>query len=433
MTESGAVSPEAAWVPGAAVTAEILCVGTELLIGQTVNTNATWIARELASLGISVLWVTTVGDNWARLADALERACARADLVVTTGGLGPTADDITIEAIARLMDQPLAERQEVRDHIERVFAMRRRPLSPTNYKMALFPPSADLIRNPAGTAFGLSARHGRAWIMSFPGVPMELKEMWTDWAKPRLAAAGGGTIHSVLLRYVGIGEAQLAEQVADLLEGANPSVAPYAGDAEVHLRVTARAASKAEAEAMMEPVLARLRAIAPYFYGEDDVTLPAAVGRLLAASGQTVAAGESCTGGLLTSRLTDVAGASRYVRGAIVAYMTPVKTDLLGVDAAEVEAHGVVSEAVAIALAARARAVLGADWGVGITGWAGAAPDLPAEDQGRVWVAVDGPGGPDAQEWRFGGFPREVVKQRATQAALDHLRRRLITACSPGT
>ncbi len=414
--------------------AEILCIGTELLIGQTVNSNATWIARELAALGISVLWVTTVGDNWDRLADALGRACARADLVVTTGGLGPTADDITIEAIARLMGEPLAERQEVRDHIERVFAMRRRPLVASNYKMALFPPSADLIRNPAGTAFGLSARHDRAWIMSFPGVPMELKEMWATWARPQLMeAGGGGTIHSVLLRYVGIGEAQLADQVADLLEGVNPSVAPYAGDAEVHLRVTARAASKVAAEAMMAPVLARLRAIAPYYYGEDDVTLPAAVGGLLIASGQTVAAGESCTGGLLTSRLTDVAGSSQYVRGALVAYMTPVKTDVLGVDAAVVAEQGVVSEAVALALATRVRAMLGADWGVGVTGWAGAAPGLPADDEGRVWVAVDGPGGADAQEWRFGGFPREVVKQRATQAALDLLRRRLLTARSPGT
>lgn len=414
--------------------AEILCIGTELLIGQTVNTNATWIARELAAAGVSVLWVTTVGDNWDRLADALARATARADLVVTTGGLGPTADDITIEAIARLLGEPLAERPEVRDHIVRVFEMRRRPLAPSNFKMALFPPSADLIRNPAGTAFGLAARHGKAWIMAFPGVPMELKEMWAAWAAPRLAEAAGGTIRSHLLRYAGIGEAMLADQVADLLEGANPSVAPYAGDAEVHLRVTARAATGEEAEAMMAPVLARLRAMAPWYYGEDEVTLPAAVGRLLAAASQTVATGESCTGGLLASRLTDVPGSSRYVKGGVVAYMTEVKTGVLGVDPATVEAHGVVSEAVAIALAGRARAQLGADWGVGVTGWAGASPELPAEDVGRVWVAVSGPDGVAcAEDWRFGGFPREVVKQRATQAALDLLRRRLGDPRSAGT
>lgn len=412
--------------------AEILCIGTELLIGQTVNTNASWIARELAALGISVLWVTTVGDNWDRLADALERASGRADLVITTGGLGPTADDITIEAVARLLGEPLAERAEVRDHIVRVFEMRRRPLPPSNFKMALFPPSAELIRNPAGTAFGLAARHGRAWIMAFPGVPMELKEMWAAWARPRLAEAGGGTIRSHLLRYVGIGESMLADQVADLLEGANPSVAPYAGDAEVHLRVTARAASEAEAEAMMAPLLARLRAIAPYYYGEDDLTLPAAVGAQLVAAGQTVALGESCTGGLLASRLTDVPGSSRYLRGGVVAYMTDVKTAVLGVDPALVEAHGVVSEAVAIALATRARALLSADWGVGVTGWAGAAPDLPADEVGRVWVGVAGPDGTSAEEGRFGGFPREVVKQRATQQALDQLRRRLGDVRSPG-
>jgi nicotinamide-nucleotide amidase len=298
--------------------------------------------------------------------------------------------------------------------------------------MALFPPSAELIRNPAGTAFGLAVRHGRAWLMAFPGVPMELKEMWAAWARPRLAEAVGGTIRSHLLRYVGVGEAALAEQVADLLEGANPSVAPYAGDAEVHLRVTALAATEAEAEALMAPVLARLRAIAPHYYGEDDTTLPAAVGRLLQAAGQTVACGESCTGGLLASRLTDVSGSSAWVRGGVVAYMTDVKTGVLGIDPALVGAHGVVSEAVAIALAERARDLLGATWGVGVTGWAGAAPDLPADQVGLVWIGVAGPGGSDAVEGRFGGFPREVVKQRATQAALDHLRRRVSVSHAPG-
>jgi nicotinamide-nucleotide amidase len=412
--------------------AEILCVGTELLIGQVVNTNATWLGRELAALGISVCWNTTVGDNAERLDDALRRAAGRADLVVITGGLGPTPDDITVEALARLVDEPLQERPEAREHLEGWFAARQRPMSPSNLKQALFPPSARLIPNPTGTALGVSLRHDGAWLLVFPGVPAELEAMWQDWARPRLAALGGGTIRSVLLRYVGIGESVLAEQVADLLAGENPSVAPYAGDGEVHLRVTVRAGDVEAADAAMAPVLARLRAIAPYYYGEGDVTLPAAVGARLLEAGHTVATAESCTGGLLASRLTDVPGSSRWMRGGVVAYMTDTKESMLGVDPAVIASHGVVSEAVARALAEGGRAALGSTWGIGVTGWAGPAPGLPADAVGLVWLAVAGPDGASAASVRYGAMGRQVVKQRATQAALDLLRRRMDASLRPG-
>jgi nicotinamide-nucleotide amidase len=404
--------------------AEVLCIGTELLIGQVVNTNATYLAKELAAIGVDLLWVTTVGDNPGRMDAAITTALDRADVVLVTGGLGPTADDLTVEAIARVLGEPMEERAEVRAHIESWFAQRNRPLSPSNYKQALFPPSAELIPNPTGTAYGLRVRRGNHQLMSFPGVPMELRAMWTGWARPQLAE--GATLRSVLLRYVGIGESMLAERVAHLLEGSNPTVAPYAGDWEVHLRVSAKAGSPGEADALMAPVLRELEAIQPYFYGRDDVTLPAAVGQLLRARGETVATAESCTSGLLASRFTDVAKSSDYMRGGVVAYATEVKQDLLGISE-DVLAHGVVSEPVASALAQAARRVLKADWGVGITGWAGSAPN-PA-DSGLVWIAVAGPSGASAvaQMARFGGtIPRETVKYRATQNALALLRAQLM-------
>jgi len=403
---------------------ELLCIGTELLIGQTVNTNATWLGQELAAIGVDLLWVTTVGDNPGRMADAIRTALGRADLVLTSGGLGPTADDLTIEVIAEVLGEPLEERPEVREHIEGWFRQRNRPLSPSNYKQTRFPPSAELIPNPTGTAYGMCVQRGQARLLTFPGVPMELKAMWTGWARPRVAA--GATIRSTLLRYVGIGESALAERVAHLLEGSNPTVAPYAGDWEVHLRVTAKAATAAEADAMLAPMVAELEAIKPYCYGRDGTTLPAAVGQLLRPRGQTVATAESCTGGLVASRLTDVAGSSDYVRGGVVAYATAVKQELLGLSE-DVLAHGVVSEPVACALAQAARRTLGADWGIGVTGWAGGAPD-PADD-GLVWYAVAGPDGAAAvaEAARFGGtIPRETVKFRASQTALALLRCQLI-------
>lgn len=407
--------------------AEILCIGTELLIGQTVNTNATFLARELAAVGIDLLWVTTIGDNLGRMVEAIATAMARADVVLLSGGLGPTADDLTVEGIARYLGEPLEERPDVRAHIEAIFRKRNRPLAASNYKQALFPASVDTIPNPAGTACGVYLERNGHVLMAFPGVPVELHEMWKHWARPRLAARAGAIIQSTLLRYVGIGEAALAERVAHLLEGHNPTVAPYAGDWEVHLRVTAKAATALEAEALMAPVIRELEAITPYYYGRDLENLPAAVGRLLASREERVATAESCTGGLLASRLTDVSGSSNYTIGGVVAYDVRIKKDVLGVSDAAL-AHGVVSEAVAREMAQGARRVLGAQWGVGITGYAGGGEGVPEGDAGLVWYAVAGPDGQEAAESsRFGeGTPRETAKFRATQTALALLRGQLL-------
>lgn len=407
--------------------AEILSIGTELLIGQVVNTNATWLARQLASLGIDVHRVVTVGDNMERLMEALDTALGRADLVVCTGGLGPTADDITIEAVARLLGEPLEERSEALAHIEGMFASRNRGMTDLDRKQALFPPSAELIPNPSGTAFGICVQRGRSRLMAFPGVPAELETMWAAWAAPRLAEAAGGTIHSTLLKFSGCTEAELAELVRDLLEGANPTVAPYANSGEVHLRITAKAATAQEAREMLAPVeRAILERTWRYYFGRDDETLPAVVGARLRAAGQTLGVAESATGGLLASRITDVPGSSEYFRGGVVAYTIPVKVGLVGVPRAIVEQFGHVSRETTEALARGIRQAVGSDWGIGTTGYAGAGPGAPEDKLGLVYVSVCDPDGVvTSREYRWGPHPRAQVKFFATQRALDLLLRQL--------
>lgn len=400
--------------------AEILCIGTELLIGQTVNTNATWLARELALLGIDLHLVTTVGDNFARLQACLAAAASRADLVICTGGLGPTADDITVEAIARWLGEPLAERPEEVERIAGMMARRGRQLSALDRKQALFPPSATLLPNPWGTASGLSVERAGCTLMAFPGVPRELEAMWHGTALPWLAACATATIRSHLLRFVGLREAELAERVADLMEGQNPTVAPYAHDGEVHLRLTAKAGSEAEAEALLSPILSEIaRRLGRHCFGEGATTLPAAIGERLRARGEWVSTAESCTGGLLASRLTDVPGASRWFASGAIPYSDAQKAELLGVDPELVRVHGAVSPDVAEAMATAVRQRIPASWGVGITGYAGGDP--PGEQDGLVYVGISGPSGTWHREFRFTGYPRERVKWFAANSALAEL------------
>lgn len=407
--------------------AEILCVGTELLIGQIVNTNAAWLGAELAALGVDVYHHAVVGDNLGRAVEALRLAASRAELVIVTGGLGPTADDLTVEAIAKALGEPLVERPEVREHLAAYFASRNRPLAESNFKQALFPPSATLIPNPFGTAFGCAARLGEAEVWAFPGVPAELQAMWTAWAAPRLA--GGATIRSVLLKYAGIGEAALAERVGGYLEGENPTVAPYAGNGEVHLRVTAKAPTAAEADAILAPIVSELAALTPAYFGRDAETLESVVVGALRAREETVALAESCTGGLVASRLTDVGGASGALVGSLVCYTNPVKARL-GLDQGRLDAEGAVHAWVASELASGARRELGATWGLGVTGYASGGNGVPEDQVGLVYMAVAGPTGePTVETWRFGPTtPRTIVKGRAAQAALDLLRRAIASA-----
>lgn len=399
--------------------AEILNIGTELLIGQVVNTNATYLAQELARLGIDCYYVTTVGDNPQRIQEALKLAWQRADLIVCTGGLGPTADDLTHEMVAEFVGDRLELDPEILERIQAAFKARGRELLPTEQKLAMFPASATLIRNPAGTASGVYIERSDKRLMTFPGVPHELRHMWESWARPTLEALTGGTIRSHLLKFVGIDEADAANRVSDLLEGKNPTVAPYAGSGEVHLRVTAKAESAEEAETLLAPVVEEIgRRLGQWHFGSDDDTLPGVIGRMLRERNEKLAVAESCSGGLLASRITDVSGSSDYFLGGVVSYAVSEKVRFLGLDEAFIQRHTHVSHEVTEAMAQAIVRVTGATWGVGITGYAGPSSNTPEDEVGHVYVAVTGPEGTEVHSYRFGRHPRDKVKWFATQRAL---------------
>ncbi|MNK97939.1 putative competence-damage inducible protein [compost metagenome] len=413
--------------------AEILTIGTELLIGQVVNTNATFLARELAMLGIDLYFVTTVGDNPERILEAMRLAWERSDLVICTGGLGPTADDLTHDMVARFFGDALVFDPEVFARVEKAFAEKGRQLTDSERKLAMFPASADRIPNPAGTASGVVVARGEKRLMTFPGVPYELTQMWESWARPYLAGVTGATTRSRLLKFAGITEADAAERVSDLEEGVNPTVAPYAGSGEVHLRITAKAASEAEAERMLEPVVNEiLKRLGDYYFGSEDETLPGVVGRLLRERGETLAVAESMTAGLVASRITDIQGASDYFVGGSVCYQVAEKVRALGLPQEFVEQHGHVSPEVTRAIAESIRALTGATWGLGVTGYAGPSPNTPDAEVGHAYVALTGPDGTEIASFRFGGHPREKVKLFASQRALEMVFRRL-KAPTPAT
>lgn len=411
--------------------AEILTIGTELLIGQVVNTNATYLAQELAMLGIDLYLVTTVGDNPARIQEAMRHAWERSDLVICTGGLGPTADDLTHEMVGEFFGMPMVFDPEVYDRVAKSFAAKGRTLTDSERKLAMFPEAAERIPNPAGTASGVVVTRDGKRLMTFPGVPYELTQMWESWARPYLAGLTGATIQSRLLKFAGITEADAAERVRDLEAGQNPTVAPYAGSGEVHLRVTAKANSATEAEQMLEPVVAEiLERLGDFYYGSDDETLPGVVGRLLRERGETLAVAESMTAGLIASRITDIQGASDYFVGGSVCYQVAEKVRALGLSQDFVEQHGHVSPEVTRAIAEAIRRLTGATWGLGITGYAGAGPNTPESEVGHSYVALAGPDGTELASFRFGAHPREKVKLFGSQRALEILFQRLKTSAA---
>ncbi|MFZ9974833.1 MAG: competence/damage-inducible protein A [Vulcanococcus sp.] len=413
------------------MTAEILCIGTELLLGNITNGNARWIAEQLAALGVPHHRQLVVGDNRERLIAELQAAAGRCRVLITTGGLGPTPDDLTTEAIAAAFGTPLVEHPQVWAEIQARLAARGRPCAASNRRQAYLPEGAELLPNPTGTAPGMiwSPRPGFT-ILTFPGVPSEMRAMWQATAAPWLQAAGlaEGVFASRMLRFWGVGESNLAEQMADLLEGANPTVAPYAGAGEVKLRITARAASAPEAEALLVPVEAEIRARAgKACFGADDDSLAAVVLQLLRQRGQTLAVAESCTGGGLGAALAAVPGASDVWLGGVIAYANSVKQGLLGVPAELLQAHGAVSDPVAQAMAEGARRATGADWALAITGVAGPGGGSDAKPVGLVHLAVAGPDGCSSEGVRFGASRgREWIQTLAAGEALNRLRLRLL-------
>lgn len=413
-----------------ALTAEILCIGSELLLGNITNGNARWIAEQLASLGVPHQRQMVVGDNRERLMAEVRQAAGRCRVLITTGGLGPTPDDLTTEAIAAAFETPLVEHPEVWAAIQARLSARGRTCSPSNRRQAFLPKGAELLPNPTGTAPGMiwSPTPGFT-VLTFPGVPSEMKAMWQQTAAPWLRQSGlaAGVFASRMLHFWGVSESALAEEMADLLEQVNPTVAPYAGAGEVKLRITARAERQAEAEALLLPVEREIRSrTGQSCFGVDEQSLAAVVLERLRQRGQTVAVAESCTGGGLGASVAAVPGASDVFLGGVIAYSNRVKQQVLGVPQALLETHGAVSDPVAEAMAEGARRLTGADWALAITGVAGPGGGTEQKPVGLVHIAVAGPSGCSSEGIRFGASRgRHWIQTLSAGEALNRLRLQL--------
>ena len=413
------------------MTAEILCIGTELLLGNITNGNARWIAEQLAALGIAHHRQAVVGDNRERLIAELQAAAQRCQVLITTGGLGPTPDDLTTEAIAAAFGAPLVEHPQVWAEIQARLAARGRPCAASNRRQAFLPEGAALLPNPTGTAPGMiwSPRPGFT-ILTFPGVPSEMRAMWQATAASWLQATGlaEGVFASRMLRFWGIAESDLAERMADLLEASNPTVAPYAGSGEVKLRITARAATAAEVEQLLAPVEQEIRACTGRLcFGENEDDLASVVLQQLRRGGHTLAVAESCTGGGLGAALAAVPGASDVFLGGVIAYANRVKQELLGVPAEQLASHGAVSDSVAQAMAVGVRRATGADWALAITGVAGPSGGTAEKPVGLVHIAVAGPDGCCSEGVRFGASRgRCWIQALSAGEALNRLRLALL-------
>jgi len=409
------------------VRCEVVAVGTELLLGQVVDTNSSWIGEQLALAGIDSHFQTKVGDNMARIVLAIREALARSDVVVVCGGLGPTQDDITREAIAEVMNVPLERDETIIESIRAMFGTRGREMTDNNLRQADKPVGASFILNDRGTAPGLIAPVGHKVVYAVPGVPHEMQHLMSTAVLPDLIARSGtrAAIVSRVIRTWGLAESTLAEQLQpriDVLDAAgNPTIAFLASGIEgIKVRITAKAPTSEEAFKLIEAEDAEVRALlGSIVFGVDDDTMEDAVGALLEERGLTLGIAESMTGGLVASRLVNVAGASEWFRGSIVSYANDVKFDVLGVPPGPV-----VSEAAACAMAEGAARVLNSDVGISVTGVAGPT-EQDGQPPGTVIFGFHLDGVTDVASLRLPG-DRERVRQFATITLLDQLRRRLV-------
>lgn len=406
--------------------AELISVGTELLLGEILDTNAQYISARLPELGIDLYYVSKVGDNLERLAEVIGRAWSRSDLVITTGGLGPTEDDLTREAIARVLGEEMVVDPASEAALRDFFARRAVAMPERNVKQATVIPSGRAIANPRGTAPGWWVERDGHIIVALPGPPSEMQRMWEKEVAPELERRPTGTILVTrTLKTAGLGEGHVDEMLSPFLKSTNPSIGVYAKQDGVHLRIGAKAANREAALRLIEPLEAEIRrALGDVIWGADDETLASAVGELLRAQELMLGTMESCTGGLLADTLTDVPGSSQYFRGGLVSYATEMKI-AWGVDPGVIQESGVISSECALAMARAARATLSTQVGIGITGVAGPDPqdDKPA---GTVHVGLDIEGmGPQSISYQF-AQGREAVKRRAVTTALALLRRALI-------
>ena len=406
--------------------AEIFSIGTELLMGELTDTNGSWIAAQLPPLGIQLQWLTTVGDNLDMIAEAFSRGMGRSDVMFTTGGLGPTQDDLTREAVAKAFGEIPVVQPEVVERLESYFQGRGMVMPPHNIKQAHLIPSAEFISNPNGTAPGWWAEKNGKIIVSMPGPPGEMHPMWENQVAPRLREIVDDEVTVTRnIKTLGMSEAAIDEIMSEFFGQENPYLGIYSKADGIHLRVIARAANEGEARTMIQPVETAIGdRLGEYIWGYDDETPEQSVGQALLGSGLTLGTMEYCTGGFLANSITDFPQSAEYFRGGIVAF-TAEQAVSNGVPAAVLEQHGLVSEEAAKAMARAVRDKLGADYGVAITGAAG--PDAQNDHPvGQIFIAIAGPAGVKNLAMRVP--PRRIViKRRASNTALTELRKMIGT------
>lgn len=406
--------------------AEILSVGTELLLGDIVNTNAQYLSKRLAEMGILVYHQAVVGDNPQRLKEAFEEAHKRSDMVITTGGLGPTKDDLTKEVAAEYFDKKLVVDENALNGIREYMARMNRAITEAHKKQAYFPEGAVVFYNAVGTAPGCATEKENKIIINLPGPPGEMKSMFEKAVVPYLAKYQDGVLVSRVLRIAGIGESTMAERVDDIISGqSNPTVAPYAKETEVTLRITARAASQAEGENLITPVEEKIRErLGDNIFGEGETSLEEETAKLLLGKKLTLSVAESCTGGLVAAKLINYPGVSAIFMEGAVTYSNDAKIRRLGVKEATLESFGAVSEETVREMAAGIARSANTDIGLAITGIAGPGGETPGKPVGLVFLGLYIKGEVKAKKINLPGN-RNQIRNRAAVAALDWLRREL--------
>ncbi|HHU23341.1 MAG TPA: competence/damage-inducible protein A [Clostridiales bacterium] len=409
------------------MTAEIISVGTELLLGNVANTDARDISEKLSELGIDVYYHTVVGDNPRRLTKAVEIAKSRSDIIITTGGLGPTCDDLTKQVLAQAFGRELYFDEEEARRIRSWFEKHRSiKMTDNNLQQAYLPAGCTVFRNEVGTAPGCAFQAEGVHVIMLPGPPNECNAMLNNFVVPYLRKLSRDVILSHTIRVFGEGESSVESKLRDLMNSlSNPTLAPYAKEGEVMLRVTAKADTAEEAEAMMRPVVKQVQEIlGDIIYGIDVDSLEQLVVELLSKQGLSLSAAESCTGGLLAKRLTDIPGASKVFKGGATVYTNECKSALLGIDSRLIEENGAVSAEVAVEMACRIRKKLGTIFGLGITGLAGPEGD-GFHDVGTVYVALAAEKGCFLRKLQLGNGGRDRIRTLSASSALDMVRRYL--------
>ena len=409
-------------------TVEILSVGTELLLGNNANTDAQTLSQGLSELGLNVYYHTVVGDNPQRAREAVAIAKKRADIIITTGGLGPTCDDLTKNVLAEAFGKKLVFDEPSAERIRSYFAKTKRPMTDNNLQQAMLPEGCTVLANDWGTAPGCAFQAEGVHVIMLPGPPSECRPMFQYRAKPYLQSLSEGVIASHTLKLFGIGESAMEAQLRDQMNAmSNPTLAPYAKEGECELRVTAKAPTDAEAQALLKPTVEQVKALfGSKVYGVDVSSLEEVVEGLLREKGMTIGVAESCTGGLMAKRLTDVAGASQVFLGGIVSYTNQVKAGMLHVPQHLLDQFGAVSPEVALAMAEGARKALGCDIALATTGVAGPDKDDWDNEVGTMFVAIATPDGTHVRPLKLGSRPvRARLRTQTAHHAFDLARRYL--------